>query len=219
MSNSFIYSIQSSGTMGQLILLILLGLSIISWTIIVSKIILFKKMKDSDALFINSYDQMGYESIYNEGTKDIHANSPAYIICRNSCDRISAEAENRQEIQKDFAEEISLVIKEELTAEMDRINNLTFLLATISSIAPFFGLLGTVWGIMTAFRGMGMVGAASIGTVAPGIAEALITTVAGLIVAIPALIGYNYFMNENEKLSGRLQNFCARLFNEIKQNI
>lgn len=219
MSNSFIYSIQSSGAMGQLILLILLGLSIISWTIIVSKIILFRKMNISDDLFLTNYDTMGYESIYSEGNKEVFADSPAYIICNNACNRISAEAEAKPEIKKDFAEEISLVIQEELTAEMDRINNLTFLLATISSIAPFFGLLGTVWGIMTAFRGMGMAGAASIGTVAPGIAEALITTVAGLIVAIPALIGYNYFMNENEKLAGRLQNFCARLFNEIKQNI
>lgn len=219
MSNSFIYSIQSSGAMGQLILLILLGLSIISWTIIANKIILFKKMNASDSLFIKSYDQMGYETIYAEGNKEIHKFSPAYIICNNACNRISAEAENKPEIKGDFAEEMSLIIKEELSAEMERINNLTFLLATISSIAPFFGLLGTVWGIMTAFRGMGMVGAASIGTVAPGIAEALITTVAGLIVAIPALIGYNYFMNENEKLAIKLQNFCARLFNEIKQNI
>lgn len=80
-------------------------------------------------------------------------------------------------------------------------------LATTGNITPFIGLFGTVWGIMDAFHGIGMTGSANLGAVAPGIAEALITTAAGLAVAIPGVIAYNYFLNRIKVVATRMDLF------------
>jgi biopolymer transport protein TolQ len=80
-------------------------------------------------------------------------------------------------------------------------------LATTGNITPFIGLFGTVWGIMDAFHGIGMTGSANLGAVAPGIAEALITTAAGLAVAIPGVIAYNYFLNRIKSAATRMDLF------------
>ncbi|MFQ5772021.1 MAG: MotA/TolQ/ExbB proton channel family protein, partial [bacterium] len=84
-------------------------------------------------------------------------------------------------------------------------------LATTGSVSPFFGLFGTVWGVMSAFLAIGFTGSADLSVVGPGIAEALITTVAGLGAAIPAVIAYNYFVNKLKRLSSELEIFYANL--------
>ncbi len=89
-------------------------------------------------------------------------------------------------------------------------------LATIAGAAPFVGLFGTVMGIMDAFRGLGTSGAATLRTVAPGISEALITTAAGLFVAIPALIGYNQLTAQLREFASRMDDFGRELLNAIE---
>lgn len=220
MNNSFIYSIQQSGLVGQIILLVLLLLSIISWGIIIQKILSLKKIKKADELFLTNYNLMGYEIVYSPNNQETcYTDSPLFNICQNAYHKISKLAEQKNVFKNSFTADIAGIIREELNREIVKINDLIFILATISSVSPFLGLLGTVWGIMDAFRGMGLVGAASIGTVAPGIAEALITTVVGLMVAIPALVGYNYFSNEISSLTVKLQDFSSKLFNSIKQTL
>ena len=85
-------------------------------------------------------------------------------------------------------------------------NHLPFL-ATVGSVSPYIGLFGTVWGIMNAFRALGNVQQATIAMVAPGIAEALVATAMGLFAAIPAVIAYNRFANDAERLGNRYENF------------
>ena len=82
-------------------------------------------------------------------------------------------------------------------------------LATTGSVTPFIGLFGTVWGVMDAFAGLGSTGAASLRAVAPGIAEALITTAAGLFTAIPAVIAYNKLATDFGRYAGRLEAFAS----------
>ena len=84
-------------------------------------------------------------------------------------------------------------------------------LATTGSVTPFIGLFGTVWGVMDAFSGLGTAGAASLRVVAPGIAEALITTAAGLFTAIPAVIAYNHFVHDIRELGARMDNFTMEV--------
>ncbi len=84
-------------------------------------------------------------------------------------------------------------------------------LATTGSVTPFIGLFGTVWGVMDAFSGLGTAGAASLRVVAPGIAEALITTAAGLFTAIPAVIAYNHFLHNIKELGARMDNFALEV--------
>ena len=90
-------------------------------------------------------------------------------------------------------------------------------LATTGSVTPFIGLFGTVWGVMDAFAGLGTAGAASLRAVAPGIAEALITTAAGLFTAIPAVIAYNHFLHDIKELASRMDNFAMEVSAQIEK--
>jgi biopolymer transport protein TolQ len=89
-------------------------------------------------------------------------------------------------------------------------------LATIASVSPFIGLFGTVWGVMDAFAGLGDAGTASLRAVAPGIAEALITTAAGLFAAIPALIAYNHYLHGIRGVASRMDNFASEFVAKIE---
>lgn len=90
-------------------------------------------------------------------------------------------------------------------------------LATTGSVTPFIGLFGTVWGVMDAFSGLGEAGAASLRAVAPGIAEALVTTAAGLFTAIPAVIAYNHYLHHIKDLAVRMDNFTAEFLAVIEK--
>ncbi len=92
-------------------------------------------------------------------------------------------------------------------------------LATTGNTAPFIGLFGTVWGIMSSFHGIGLKGSASLATVAPGISEALVATAAGLAAAIPAVIAFNHFMQKIRILESEFHNFSADFLNIIERDI
>jgi biopolymer transport protein TolQ len=100
--------------------------------------------------------------------------------------------------------------------ELRRLERGMSALATIASVSPFIGLFGTVWGVMDAFAGLGDAGAASLRAVAPGIAEALVTTAAGLFAAIPALIAYNHFLHGIRGLGSRMNDFSAEFVSKVE---
>jgi biopolymer transport protein TolQ len=102
--------------------------------------------------------------------------------------------------------------------EMNKLEHRITLLATTASIAPFIGLFGTVWGIMQAFLGIGATGSTSLGTVAPGIADALVTTAAGLFAAIPAVIFYNYLSNRVKLGAAQMDDFSMEFLNIAERN-
>jgi biopolymer transport protein TolQ len=91
-------------------------------------------------------------------------------------------------------------------------------LATIGAVSPFLGLFGTIWGIIDAFHGLGTAGAATLRAVAPGVSEALITTAAGLAVAVPAVVGYNQFTGRLREFGARLDDFGRELLNAIENS-
>ena len=102
--------------------------------------------------------------------------------------------------------------------EVNKLEHRITLLATTASIAPFIGLFGTVWGIMQAFLGIGATGSTSLGTVAPGIADALVTTAAGLFAAIPAVIFYNYLSNRVKLGAAQMDDFSMEFLNIAERN-
>ena len=102
---------------------------------------------------------------------------------------------------------------------MERAENGLSLLATIGSVSPYVGLLGTVWGIMNAFIGIGQMQNASLAAVAPGIAEALIATAMGLIAAIPAYIAYNIFSRSIERLENRFATFSDEMIGIVERSL
>jgi len=101
--------------------------------------------------------------------------------------------------------------------ELSRLERRLPWLATTGNVTPFIGLFGTVWGIIDAFHGLGTASAASLRAVAPGISEALITTAAGLFAAIPAVIAYNYFVNEIRQFGARMDDFTLELVNTVER--
>jgi biopolymer transport protein TolQ len=110
---------------------------------------------------------------------------------------------------------IARALRRATTSEITRLERYLTFLATAGSTAPFIGLFGTVWGIMTAFKGIGETGSASLSVVAPGIAEALIATAIGLVAAIPAVMGYNHFQNRIKVLIAEMDNFPTEFLNIV----
>ncbi|MBI3406711.1 MAG: MotA/TolQ/ExbB proton channel family protein [Acidobacteria bacterium] len=113
---------------------------------------------------------------------------------------------------------IHVVMQLVATEEIHKMEKWMSFLATTGSVTPFIGLFGTVVGVMDAFVGLGTAGAASLRAVAPGIAEALITTAAGLFAAIPAVIAYNHFLHEIKDFATRLNNFAAEFSAQVEKN-
>lgn len=108
-------------------------------------------------------------------------------------------------------EALRMVLAKEISGERDAAARYVSWLATFGSVSPLLGLLGTVLGVMDAFIGIATGGSGNIGAVAPGVAEALVTTVAGLAVAIPAVIAYNYFVNRLGLFAGELEGFAQEI--------
>ncbi len=100
--------------------------------------------------------------------------------------------------------------------EMRKLEQRMAWLATTGSVTPFIGLFGTVWGVMDAFSGLGEAGAATLRAVAPGIAEALITTAAGLVTAVPAVIAYNHFLHKIREYGARMDSFTMEFVSMIE---
>jgi biopolymer transport protein TolQ len=116
-------------------------------------------------------------------------------------------------------ENISRALRRATTSEITRLEKYLTFLATTGSTAPFIGLFGTVWGIMTAFKGIGETGSASLAVVAPGIAEALVATAVGLVAAIPAVMGYNHFQHKIKVLISEMDSFSTEYLNIVQRSI
>ncbi|MCG2715182.1 MAG: MotA/TolQ/ExbB proton channel family protein [Candidatus Marinimicrobia bacterium] len=209
--------------MAQIILTTLLILSIISWAIILEKTFLFHRIKRQSKRFLNLFHHCNSVQDITEN-RDILALSPYFRLFENineEMDRpekmnaansglladniVAAETENK----------VNTIMERTMTEEIARLDQHMVFLATTVSVSPFLGLFGTVWGIMYAFMGMGMKGSADITTVGPGIAEALITTLVGLAVAIPALFAYNIFIGSLRRIDRDLNLFSVDLPQQI----
>ena len=103
-------------------------------------------------------------------------------------------------------------------SEMERLQRALPMLATTASVTPFIGLFGTVWGIMNTFHAIGATGSTSIVTVAPGIAEALVNTAAGLLAAIPAVVAYNHLLAKVRIMRRRMADFQLEFLNLVERN-
>ncbi len=192
----------------QLVMLLLLGLSILSWVIIRAKWLMVRDAKIAADYFERRFWSgvdlaelyakiaaktsrvAGLEAIFESGFREF-----AHLRKSPGIDPVIA------------VEGAQRTMRVALNREVDELENHLSFLATVGSISPYIGLFGTVWGIMNSFMALGSVQHASIGSVAPGIAEALIATAMGLFAAIPAVIAYNRYSNDIERLINRYDIF------------
>jgi len=222
MKGTFILSFQLSGWVGRSIVIILFLISIYSWAIIFKKFFLFRRVRRATKRFLSLFSGDGadfFEVLKEKRRLGRFVHSPLFSSYRKGCQVLSSTAgEKEKKISSWQIEDIKSVLEKTANGELSRLEDSLAFLATATTLSPFLGLLGTVWGILRAFLSMGLEGSAGIETVAPGIAEALITTVAGLLVAIPALVAYNYFINYLKNFANDLESFNSEFIYSVKRN-
>ena len=205
--------LHNSGPMALSVLVLLLIASIFSWAIMISKWRVFREADVQNRRFVRAFRKSGRLSEI-AAAADQFRPSPLVAVFHEIHDEYQRQSGGRGTPPNPQAlERAALTAASESLSLME--NRLTWL-ATIAQIAPFVGLFGTVMGIIDAFHGLGTAGAATLRAVAPGISEALITTAAGLVVAVPALVGYNQLTARLREFAARMDDFGRELLNAIE---
>ena len=205
---SFIDLVLNASLVVQLVMLILVLASVVSWTMIFSKRLLLKHSKsDADIFEERFWTSEDLSPLYNRITGGRYESSGMEKIFEagyKEFSRLQKQESIDPEAVLDGAQRSMRIA---MNKEVDHLEtNLSFL-ATVGSTSPYIGLFGTVWGIMNSFQALGTVQQATISMVAPGISEALVATAMGLFAAIPAVIAYNRYSNDVERLINRYDNF------------
>ena len=195
------------------VLLLLMGFSLVSWAIIFHKWRVLGQAESSTENFLEVFwSGKSMDHIYSESKK--YPNTPLATIFQAGYKELQRSLVPPESSIENLERSLNVAARREaLKLE----SSMTFL-ATAASTAPFIGLFGTVWGIMNSFQNIGAQGGASLATVAPGIAEALVATAVGLACAIPATMGYNYFNNKLRGIRARMENFGSDFLNIVKRN-
>ena len=205
----------------KLVLLILLGASATCWWIIVTKWLELKRAQRHTREFLELFWGTPHIQRAFEQSEDFQQ-SPVVSCFQKAYLELGKVKESRArrgaEAESDI-DNIHRALKREQGVQMSFLSQRTSILATIASAAPFIGLFGTVWGIMDAFLNIAQEGNASLTTVAPPIAEALIATAIGLVAAIPAVIAYNTFYNVLRELDTDIDTFSNDFLNIIKRHL
>ena len=204
----------------QAVVLLLIGISIASWAAIFRKVVSLKK-----ATLLNDEFDRGFWS--GTSLNDLFAGAAQNAKSSGSMERIFASG--MREYQKLRERHITdagtlldgarRAMRASYQREMDTIeSNLSFL-ATVGSVSPYVGLFGTVWGIMHAFTGLAAMEQVTLASVAPGIAEALVATAIALFAAIPAVVAYNRFAHDIDRIANRLETFIEEFSNILQRNL
>ena len=205
---SFIDLILNASLVVQLVMLILVVASVVSWTMIFNKLMLLKHSKiDADKFEERFWSSEDLSPLYNRITAGRYEPSGMEKIFEAGYKEFSRLQKQEGIDPEAILDGSQRSMRIAMNKEVDHLEtNLSFL-ATVGSTSPYIGLFGTVWGIMNSFQALGTVQQATISMVAPGISEALVATAMGLFAAIPAVIAYNRYSNDVERLINRYDNF------------
>ena len=215
----------------QLIMFLLVIASIWCWTIIINKSKMIRKEKKISANFEVNFinedvDDDELFDFYKSEIKDhnqLNAQVKIFMLGMIEFNKIHSNnllARDKYKI-KELFQRIETVLQIEIAKQVEKLENGMRVLASIGSVGPFIGLLGTVWGIVNAFQSIAISNNTSLAVVAPGIAEALFATALGLLAAIPAVAAYNKFSNDLDKITSNLEyfsiEFLSKKLNEMEK--
>jgi biopolymer transport protein TolQ len=214
-----------TGIVVRVVLLILIGFSVLSWTIIMFKFFqIYKANADSERFMDFFWKSKRFDAIASQ--VDRFTSSPLTVLFNEGYGELGKFVEGSGKTDNSILstdlggiENVSRALRRATNSEITRLEKYTTFLATTGSTSPFIGLFGTVWGIMTAFEGIGKTGSASLAVVAPGIAEALIATAIGLVAAIPAVMAYNHFQHKIRVLIKDMDSFSTEFLNIVQRNV
>jgi len=222
------YAYHQSDWFGRSIVLLLLGMSVFSWTIIVDKWLLLRQLRRQLDAFMAFYrSQAGLAEVLRGF--DGYDGPPRHIIHDALLTLGKVHSGNGEQFLRDLQaggptpvlndpqwEHLRTAMVQATDRELMALEERLSLLSTIVSASPFLGLLGTVWGVMMAFCGMSLSGRADLQALTPGVSGALLTTAVGLLVAIPSIICYNALVAQVKTITIRLDHFTEELYNVIK---
>lgn len=216
-----------SSLLSQIVLVILVLFSIASWAIVLLKLRQFRKVETQTASFRDVFRRSSKFSEVQSVCRSL-AQSPlagvfqaGYVELNAQLRHGEAAAQPKEGAARPTLKSFDALDRALLRAssiEVGKLERRVPFLATTASITPFIGLFGTVWGIMSAFAGIGATGSTSLAVVAPGIAEALIATAAGLFAAIPAVYFYNHFTQKIKELAAAMDDFSLEFLNITERN-
>ena len=214
---SIITLVLHASIMVQLVMVGLLCTSLASWTVIFGKVFSLRSLRQGNDDFEREFwSGKNLNDLYNNATGKTQ-NAPMERIFASGMREFLKLRERRQEAsaQLDGARR---AMRASLQRELDVIEGNVGFLASVGSVSPYVGLFGTVWGIMHAFVGLANVQQVTLATVAPGIAEALVATAIGLFAAIPAVVAYNRFARDIDRIAIQLESFIEEFSNILQRN-
>ena len=220
--------IARSGPVAKIVLAMLLVFSVVSWAITLYKLREFRKARAHSASFLDVFRKSSKFSEVQAVCRTL-TDSPLVGMFQAGYAEITAQvrpaagaepkpggAPARPTLKS--LESVDRALLRASSIELGRLERRVGFLATTASITPFIGLFGTVWGIMTAFQSIGQTGSSNLAVVAPGIAEALIATAAGLFAAIPAVYAYNHFTHDVKVFASEMDDFALEFLNICERN-
>lgn len=232
-SLNFLDIIFNSSPIVMAVLILLLVFSLLTWAIIYYKWRTIGRCEESTESFLEVFwSGRSMDHIYSEAKK--FPTAPVARIFQSGYKEFQRLIDKERERQKEGAkassdpkeivppgsslQNLERALSNASRNETMKLESSMTFLATAASTAPFIGLFGTVWGIMSAFQNIGAQGGASLAVVAPGIAEALVATAVGLFCAIPATMGYNYYIHKIRHVRTQMENFAADFLNIVRRN-
>jgi biopolymer transport protein TolQ len=208
--------VQSSGPLPKAVMVILLGFSLTSWAVILSKWASFRRARSANRRFLRAFRKAPALDTIAAASEQF-TRSPLVAVFDFGYGEVARQMKSRGSVTNPLSLERTLQLG--MSEELTRLERNMSILATTAGVSPFIGLFGTVWGIIDAFQQLGTAGAASLRAVAPGISEALITTAMGLFAAIPAYIFYNIFGSAIKEFAARMEDFMLEFLNLTERSL
>lgn len=204
----------------QIVMLLLLLVSVASWSVIFSKVSSLKRVRqDNDEFDREFWAGRTLQELYQDATRDQQGpRSPQERIFASGMREFMKLRERRVADVGTLLDGARRAMRASFQREMDAIESRLDFLGSVGSVSPYIGLFGTVWGIMHAFTGLSNVQQVSLATVAPGIAEALVATAIGLFAAIPAVLAYNRFARDIDRVAIQMESFIEEFSNILARN-
>jgi biopolymer transport protein TolQ len=204
----------------QAVMALLAGVSFMSWYYIFRKWFTVKIAREQSEQFERDFWSGGdLNRLFQNASEQRHETGSMERIFEAGFREFTKLRGQKNLDPKDVVDGARRAMRATLQREMDAIEAHLAYLASVGSVSPYVGLFGTVWGIMHAFRGLSNVGQATLASVAPGIAEALVATAIGLFAAIPAVLAYNRFAHDIDRLASRFESFMEEFSNILQRQM
>jgi len=217
---SIIQLILEASLIVQLVMLLLVFLSLASWTVIFGKFFGLGRVRGFNEEFEREFwSGRNLNDLYNLAIDNPRKGGPMERIFASGMREFLKLRERRVNDGGALLDGARRAMRASFQREMDAIEHHLSFLATVGSVAPYIGLFGTVWGIMHAFTGLANLQQVTLATVAPGIAEALVATAIGLFAAIPAVMAYNRFSRQIDQVAIRMETFIEEFSNILQRNV